>query len=183
MNIQRREKCFKSPFFIFFILFLLFALSQFLLPFSIPKNTLTDLSGQVLIENNIEQIDRLNFPSKVVYSLGDRLCHQKPERSFFLNGNQMPFCARCTAIWVGLVIGLGIMVFYRIQLDEKFFLLIIICLVPIGIDGIGQLLNFWESLNIIRVITGLLAGIICGIAIRIIIDEIKTIHLFKNNKK
>jgi ABC-type nitrate/sulfonate/bicarbonate transport system permease component len=33
-----------------------------------------------------------------------------------------------------------------------------------------------------RVVTGLIIGIACGISIGIIIDEIKTIHLFKKTK-
>jgi uncharacterized membrane protein len=94
----------------------------------------------------------------------------------------MPFCSRCTAIWLGLAIGLGVMVFYRIQLNEKFLFVVIAGLAPIGIDGIGQLFGFWESTNIMRVVTGLIIGIACGISIGIIIDEIKTIHLFKKTK-
>jgi uncharacterized membrane protein len=78
--------------------------------------------------------------------------------------------------------GLGFMVFYSINLDEKFIFVIIIGLIPIGIDGIGQLLMLWESTNIMRVITGLLIGVVCGISIGIIIDEIKTIRYFKKTK-
>ena len=124
----------------------------------------------------------MGFPINLVYSSGDALCHQKAERSLFINGNQMPFCARCTAIWIGLAIGLCFMVFFQIELDNKFFYLILIGLIPIGIDGLGQLFGFWESNNIIRIITGLLIGVICGLAIGIIIDEIKDIHLSKKIK-
>ena len=95
----------------------------------------------------------------------------------------MPFCSRCTAIWLGLAIGLGFMVFYKIQLDEKFLFAILIGIIPIGLDGVGQLFGLWESTNLIRAITGLSVGIICGVAIGLIVDEIKTIHIFKNNKK
>jgi uncharacterized membrane protein len=59
----------------------------------------------------------------------------------------------------------------------------ILGIVPIGIDGIGQLFGFWESTNIIRVITGLLTGMVCGVTLGVIVDEIKTIHIFKNIKK
>jgi len=125
----------------------------------------------------------MGLPWNFVYSAGDRLCHQKAERSFFINDNQMPFCSRCTAIWLGLVIGLGFMVFYKIQLNEKFLFAIIISLVPIGVDGVGQLLGLWESTNIVQMITGLLVGVVCGVALGVIVDEIKTIHLFKKIKK
>jgi uncharacterized membrane protein len=64
------------------------------------------------------------------------------------------------------------MIFYQIALDERFLLLLILSLVPIGIDGVGQLLGFWESSNLIRVITGMAAGVPIGFAIGVIIDEI-----------
>jgi uncharacterized membrane protein len=35
------------------------------------------------------------------YLVGSLLCHQRPERSFFLWGSQMPVCARCTGIYFG----------------------------------------------------------------------------------
>ena len=35
------------------------------------------------------------------YLVGSLLCHQRPERSFFLWGSQMPVCARCLGIYAG----------------------------------------------------------------------------------
>ena len=181
--MQRRAKCFRSVIFIFFVLFSLWILLQLLAPLALPKGSVSDLSGLVAISDNEDTINDMGLPWGFVYSAGDRLCHQKAERSFFINDNQMPFCSRCTAIWLGLVIGLGFMVFYKIQLNGKFLFAIIISLVPVGVDGIGQLFGFWESTNIIRVITGMLIGVVCGVALGVIVDEIKTIHIFKNIKK
>jgi uncharacterized membrane protein len=180
--MERRQKLSKAIM-IFFILFLLWAVLQALAPISLPSGSVKDLSGMVGVSDNEEAIGKMPPPWNSLYSLGDKLCHQKAERSFFINGNEMPFCSRCTAIWLGLVIGLGFMMLYTIQLNEKFLFIIIIGIVPMGIDGVGQLLGFWESTNIIRLITGLLAGTVCGIAIGLIIDEIKTIHVFKKITK
>jgi uncharacterized membrane protein len=80
------------------------------------------------------------------------------------------------------------MVLYTVELHEKFLVAIILSLIPIGVDGTGQLFGFWESTNLVRILTGLPAGIICGIAIGVIIDELRTIrifhrfHIFKKNK-
>jgi uncharacterized membrane protein len=71
------------------------------------------------------------------------------------------------------------MIFYKIKLDEKFFFILIIGIAPIAIDGIGQLLGFWESTNLTRFITGLLTGFICGVAFGIVIDELKEINVLK----
>jgi uncharacterized membrane protein len=38
------------------------------------------------------------------YLVGSLLCHQRPERSFFLWGSQMPVCARCLGIYAGAAI-------------------------------------------------------------------------------
>ncbi len=38
------------------------------------------------------------------YLVGSLLCHQRPERSFFLWGSQMPVCARCFGIYAGAAI-------------------------------------------------------------------------------
>ena len=37
--------------------------------------------------------------SAVVYDLSSVVCHQRPERSFSLNGSQLPVCARCFALY------------------------------------------------------------------------------------
>ncbi|MEA2055308.1 MAG: DUF2085 domain-containing protein [Candidatus Thermoplasmatota archaeon] len=158
---------------IFFVIFLAWALMQFLTPLSLPSNSISNLTGSVGVLDNENSINKMSFPANFIYSAGDRMCHQKSERSFYLNGNQMPFCSRCTAIWLGLAIGLGFMLFYKIDLDERFLFVILIGLVPIGIDGIGQHLGFWESTNIIRLVTGLLAGGVSGIAIGLITGEIE----------
>lgn len=181
--MQRREKCFRSFTFVLFALFSLWISLQFLAPLALPEGNVQDLSGLVAVSDNENAINDMDSLGGFIYSVGDRLCHQQAERSFFINGNQMPFCSRCTAIWLGLALGLGFMVFYRIELNEKFMFAILIGLVPIGVDGIGQLFGFWESTNLVRVITGLLIGVICGVAIGVIIDEIKAIHILKNNKK
>jgi len=37
----------------------------------------------------------------MVYGAGSIICHQLPDRSFFLWSAQMPVCARCTGIYAG----------------------------------------------------------------------------------
>jgi uncharacterized membrane protein len=175
--MEKRNHPLKSIVFFFFVFFFFWVLFQFLAPLMIPSDSVPELSGIVGISDNDAVFEDMAFPWDVIYASGDRLCHQKAERSLVLNGNQMPFCTRCTAIWVGLAIGLGFMVIYIIELDEKFFVLILLSIIPLGIDGIGQLLGFWESTNLIRFLTGLPAGLMCGVAIGIILDELRSFPL------
>ena len=182
--METREKSFSLFFFVlFFVFFLIFILLQFLAPLFLPSNSVDNLSGMVGIYDNQETISKIPGPWNSLYSIGDRLCHQISERSFYLNGNQMPFCARCTGIWLGIAIGLGYATFFKINLDKKFLYLIIIGLIPIGIDGVGQTLEFWESTNVIRVLTGLFIGVICGLAIGVLIEETGNIVKDYRNKK
>jgi uncharacterized membrane protein len=170
-----------------FLLFLFFALwsaLQFLAPFALPTGSVQDLSGAVGVSDNDHITRNMSFPWNVVYSSGDRLCHQQATRSLFFNGNQMPFCTRCTAIWLGIAAGLGFIMLFTLELTEGFLAALIISLIPIGVDGVGQLLGFWESTNVIRFLTGLPAGIICGVAIGVIIDELKgLLNDMKRKKK
>jgi uncharacterized membrane protein len=50
--------------------------------------------------------------------------------------------------------------------------IVILCLLPIGLDGTIQLVTEYESTNPKRVITGLIAGIVTGIALKIIADSL-----------
>jgi uncharacterized membrane protein len=41
----------------------------------------------------------------VVYLVGSRVCHQRPERSFHLAGVQLPVCARCLGLYASSMAG------------------------------------------------------------------------------
>jgi Predicted membrane protein (DUF2085) len=53
--------------------------------------------------------------SFVTYLVGSLLCHQRPERSFFLWGSQMPVCARCLGIYAGAAIAAIALPFARLK--------------------------------------------------------------------
>jgi uncharacterized membrane protein len=78
-----------------------------------------------------------------------------PERSFFFNGKQFPICARCTGIMCGYTIAIICLLFFI----SFTFIVSIILIVPMVIDGTGQLYSKWKSTNSRRFLTGLLAGI------------------------
>lgn len=82
-------------------------------------------------------------------------CHQKPERSFFWKGKQLPLCARCTGINLGYFI-LPFFIFGFIKISLLWTILMIL---PTYIDGIIQAYLNIESNNTRRFITGLLSGI------------------------
>lgn len=83
------------------------------------------------------------------------MCHQKPERSFFIKGKQFPLCARCTGILVGYFVGIII----ACITGCKYYPYYLLSLLPMIIDGGVQQLLKVESNNIRRFITGLLGGV------------------------
>lgn len=92
----------------------------------------------------------LNFLLQVFF-----FCHQRPDRSFHYKGKKFPLCARCTGMAVGYL--LSILLVIVIGLLDLW--LIALLILPMAIDGTGQLFNKWTSNNIRRFITGLPGGI------------------------
>lgn len=131
-------------------------------PFLVPSGTLTDLSGSVSVKDNVEQFKDLAPLPKAIYSIGDVECHQIAERSYFLNGNEMPFCARDVGLFIGLAGGFGIVVFYRLKMNP---LLLMLGLVPLGLDGGVQLVTDYDSNNPLRLTTGIVAGVALALII------------------
>lgn len=80
-------------------------------------------------------------------------CHRRTDRSFYIKGEQMPICARCTGELVGMIVALLTCFLYRPSI-----LVTLILMIPMVVDGFTQLLTSYESNNIKRVITGLLFG-------------------------
>lgn len=85
---------------------------------------------------------------------GARLgCHQKPERSFFINGYQFPVCARCTGVLIASTIACIVFIFKSISLKYCIFM----CAIMFS-DWFIQRIGIRESTNTRRLITGLVGG-------------------------
>ena len=122
-----------------------------------------------------------------VYGFGDINCHQKHERSWEINGNQMPVCTRDVGIFFGFSIGC-LFFFFRgfnrwtirdtflsvfpdewiegiYERDLRLFsvcAILAIGLAPMGVDGFSQLLLSYESNNPLRIVTGFGSGFVIG---------------------
>ena len=94
------------------------------------------------------------------------ICHQRPDRCFKFHGKPMPICARCFGFYLGLLIGILIPLFifeiYFINVNYM-LILMILCIIPLAIDGLTQFLGFRNSNNYLRFSTGILAGVFLGI--------------------
>jgi len=128
-------------------------------PLMVPSHTLLDLTGRVGYHDNDAQFASLSPLPHAIYWIGDGECHQIASRSYYINGNQMPFCSRDTGLFLGLVMGFGALLFVRYKIHP---VLALMGLVPIGIDGGLQFVTSYTSNNPLRLATGIMAGIVCA---------------------
>jgi len=115
------------------------------------------------------------LPPHAVLSKADRvgyaICHQIPERSFFLNGRQLPLCARCTGTFLGAMLGLAVILLRRrgraSHMPPPAAVVLLIAFIGLwGLDGLNSYLTFfpraphlYEPRNWLRMATGVLNGL------------------------
>jgi len=75
-------------------------------------------------------------------------CHQRQERSFFIKGRQMPLCARCTGILVGLVV-------FPVYAAHVSWPVAAVLMGTFAIHSGTQLLGLRASNNRLRFVTGM----------------------------
>ena len=80
-------------------------------------------------------------------------CHCMDSRSFHYRNIRFPICARCTGELIGILLGVILFAFW-----QPGWLLALLLLLPLLIDGGIQALTRYESNNIKRLITGILFG-------------------------
>jgi len=95
--------------------------------------------------------------SFLCYSILKPLCHQAPERSFFLAGYKMGLCTRCTGIFGALAVFSILTLILNPRKGLPFWLFLIL-LAPMAIDGTAQVMGLWKTPNVPRFFTGILAG-------------------------
>ncbi|MBS7641367.1 MAG: DUF2085 domain-containing protein [Candidatus Bathyarchaeia archaeon] len=161
---------------IFFIIAAMFTSLLILCPILQPRDMINDLTGVVGIIDNYSVISKLSFPCQQVYLFGDIWCHQMRERTIFINGNQMAVCARCFGLFIGISIGIILSIVREINIDKNVHKRVLgavfIGYTPLIIDYFCNLIGFWNSINLVRLITGAVAGSSSGMILGALIDVI-----------
>jgi len=91
------------------------------------------------------------------------VCHQIPERTILIQGSLLPFCARCTGIYTGFLIGTVYQyICWRTRIKElpvlKISLLSMLFLLLLIVESVGSYKGFWSSPTHIRLLAGMLGG-------------------------
>jgi len=127
--------------------------------------------------------DKNRLLSLLIYSIYSPICHQLPERSYFIFNHKMGVCARCFGIYTGALVGMLIYPFIRgldnFKIPNKWYL--ILALIPMGIDGTTQLLGLRESFNELRFITGFIGGFVALFYILpVLLKGLREFNFFKD---
>jgi uncharacterized membrane protein len=95
----------------------------------------------------------------LTFSLYRVACHQYPERSWFIFGEQMAYCQRDTALYGGIfLLGLAFAA-TRLRWRPLPLLPAILLATPMAVDGTLQLFGAYESTWLLRTVTGILAAL------------------------
>ena len=103
-----------------------------------------------------------NYPhvAITIYKSFATVCHQLPERSFFIAGRPFAVCARCTGVYGGFA--LLLLLYPLIRPLSSTYLpppkWLFLAAVPITVDFGLTFLGIWENTHTTRLLTGMLLG-------------------------
>ena len=95
-----------------------------------------------------------------IYGAFGALCHQMPERSYFIAGHKFAVCSRCTGLYAGFAFTL---LLYPIIRSLKTTTtpprsLLMLAAIPLVVDFSVTFFGFWENTHTSRLLTGALLG-------------------------
>ena len=105
-----------------------------------------------------------------IFAVGSLICHQRPERSFFLDGHQLPVCARCTGLYLSAVAGLAGWIGFKIArgwrpiaFDPRVAVrLFVLAAIPTALSLASGALGVWDGSNLTRAVLAIPLGASAG---------------------
>jgi uncharacterized membrane protein len=105
-----------------------------------------------------------------IYAVGSVICHQLPERSFFLAGSPLPVCARCTGLYLGGLCGIGAWLLSKIARRWRAFSvsgsralrLVAITALPTVVSVATAVTGVWDGSNLLRAAMAFPLGLTAG---------------------
>ncbi len=198
-----------KPLFVLLGLNLFWCASFFIAPFTIkPGSFAWPYSQYQAVAYHLGGANQLNYGAiwqtfwiypRAVYTFGDIQCHQLWYRSLWVNGNQMPMCARMTSMYIFANFGLIAAAFaprstsaaqvmlnampqwvrdrlMRFGSERAGAIIVVVGLLPVAIDGFTQLFSdvtHYESTNLMRILTGIPGGFVGGLLVGAMLISIR----------
>lgn len=87
-------------------------------------------------------------------------CHQRPDRSYFIDGHKLAVCSRCTGLYAGFAFTLLIYPLLRSLRNASFppRRLLFLAALPLLLDFSLTFFGIWENTHTSRLLTGALLG-------------------------
>ena len=112
----------------------------------------------------------MDLLGEFIFTVGSLICHQRPDRSFFVMGQQLPVCARCTGLYLsgaaGLVAWTGVKIargWRPIALDPRRAVrLLVIAAMPTALSLASGTLGVWDGANLTRALIAVPLGATAG---------------------
>jgi uncharacterized membrane protein len=115
-----------------------------------------------------------------VYGFGSFICHQLPERSFHLGGFQLPVCARCLGVYVGVPAGIAYASMWpgrrRMAFDigaSALRRLALALAAPTIVTVVLEAIGVWQTSNVTRALAGAPLGVFAGL---VVASALATLH-------
>jgi uncharacterized membrane protein len=106
----------------------------------------------------------------LVFAIGGVICHQRPERSFFVDGYQFPVCARCTGLYLSGA--LALLSWWSLKAGRQWrpmpmspdfaLRLVVLAAIPTLISLAGGALSVWDGSNLTRAALAIPLGASAG---------------------
>jgi uncharacterized membrane protein len=101
-----------------------------------------------------------------LFEVGGVVCHQIPERSFFIDAHQLPVCARCTGLYLsgaaGLIGFLGVKAaraWRSIPLEPRRVMrVLLIAGAPTALSLVSGAIGLWDGSNLTRALLSIPLG-------------------------
>jgi uncharacterized membrane protein len=109
--------------------------------------------------------------SGLTYALGSLICHQRPERSFYIDAAQLPVCARCLGLYAGAA--LGVLISGLTPTVPPFDVArlrrgLVAAAVPTAITWSSEMFGLWSPGNLTRFIAALPLGAAVAVTVNYI---------------
>ena len=101
-----------------------------------------------------------NDVAQGIYRAFSTLCHQLPERSYFIDGHKLAVCSRCTGVYAGFAFTLLVYPLIRSLRNTATppRNVLILAALPLAIDFSLTFFGVWENTHTSRLLTGALLG-------------------------
>jgi len=186
IGLQKPSKLQKIIIPIIYVSFIVFTALHFIVPFLHEEGSIPNLRYSYEDQKSIDlgHQDPINEFFDYIYLAGHFTCHQRSDRSFYLNDNQLPVCSRCLGIYLGMSLVFFIALWQRPQGSffqsvwqlmkfnqnsnkDNYDLIIIfgigaILAIPMLADGFLQIFTPYVSNQMTRLVTGFLFGLFEG---------------------